>query len=93
MTKPNTPFNAAGFLDSMYGVPFSKVGVFILIRSHMLLTPDLCMTRAGIHAALRTRTPFAIDLVAAVIDELFEEDSDGSIYSPGLDAHVQAVAL
>ena len=50
------------------------------------------MTRAGIQAALHTRTPFAIDLVSTVIDELFEVDTDGTIYSPGIDAHVQAVS-
>ena len=73
MTTPHTiPFDAARFLQHMHGVSFSSVGVFMLIRSHMLLTPDYCMTREGIHAALRTRSPHAIDLVASVIDDLFE---------------------
>lgn len=85
------PFDPERFLQDMHAVAFSKVGAFMLIRSHMLLTPDHCMTRAGIHAALRTRSPFAIDLVSSVIDELFKVDSDGFIFSPGLDANVQAV--
>ncbi len=85
MTTPTIPFDAERFLKDMRGVSFSQVGVCMLIRAHMLLSPDHCMTREGIHAALRTRTPFAINLVASVIDELFKEDSDGTIYSPGLD--------
>ena len=93
MTTPTIPFDAARFLKHMHGVSFSSVGVFMLIRSHMLLTPDRCMTREGIHAALRTRTPFAIELVASVIDTMFETDTDGTIYSPGLDARVQSVEV
>ena len=75
---------AADFLQDMRGISFSQVGVYMLIRAHMLLTPDFCMTRAGIHAALRTRTQFSIDLVASVIDDLFETGPDGAIYCPGL---------
>ena len=77
-TKSTDP---SDFLRDMRGVSFSKVGACMLIRAHMLLSPDHCMTRAGIHAALRTRTPFAIDLVTEVIDELFEVDEDGTIYT------------
>lgn len=76
--------NAAAFLNDMHGLNFSRIGVYSLIRAHMALTPDLCMTRAGIHAALRTRSPLAIDLVASVIDDLFETDTDGTIFCPGL---------
>ena len=86
------PFDPSKFLRDMHGVSFSKVGICMLIRAHLLLSPDHCMTRAGIQAALHTRTPFAIDLVSTVIDELFEVDTDGTIYSPGIDAHVQAVS-
>ena len=92
MTTSTIPFDANRFLQRMHGVSFSKVGICMLIRAHLLLSPDHCMTRAGIQAALHTRTPFAIDLVSAVIDELFEVDTDGTIYSPGIDAHVQAVS-
>ena len=88
-TKSTDP---SDFLRDMRGVSFSKVGACMLIRAHMLLSPDHCMTRAGIHAALRTRTPFAIDLVTEVIDELFEVDEDGTIYTAGIDAHVRAVS-
>ena len=88
-TKSTDP---SDFLRDMRGVSFSKVGACMLIRAHMLLSPDHCMTRAGIHAALRTRTPFAIDLVTEVIDELFEVDEDGTIYTAGIDAHATEVS-
>lgn len=81
----STTFDGGQFLKQVRGLSFSQVGVLMLIRSHMLLSPNRCMTKAGIHAALRTRTPFAIDLVAGVIDEMFEVDADGSIFCPALD--------
>ena len=86
MTNSPATLDATEFLQQVRGVSFSQVGVFALIRAHMLLTPDLCMTRAGIDAALRVRTPFAIDIVTAVIDDLFVTDSDGAIYCPGLES-------
>lgn len=83
-TLTRSPDSAAAFLNQMHGATFSQVGVYMLIRAHMALTPDLCMTRAGIHAALRTRTPFAITLVSSAIDYLFETDADGTVFCPGL---------
>lgn len=77
---------AAAFLQQVRGLSFSQIGVYALIRANMLLTPDFCMTRAGIHSALRTRTPFSIELVASVIADLCETGPDGAIYLPGLDA-------
>ena len=83
-----TPFDPSRFLQHMHGVSFAKVGVFMLIRSHMLLSPDFCMTRQGIHAALRTRSAHAIDLVASVIDDLFETDDQGFIFSQDPHGHI-----
>ena len=65
---------------------FARIGVYTLIR--YILHPGHRMTREGIHAALRSRTPFAVDLVEDVIDRMFEEDIDGTIYSPGIDRAV-----
>lgn len=86
MTQTTTSFDPIAFLDQMRGVAFSKVGAYMVIRSHMLLAPDHCMTKGGIQAALRTRSAFGIALLNEVIDELFTTHANGSISCPDLDA-------
>ena len=75
-----TNTSAARFLTRIHGLPFASIGIFTMINAYLDLSPGQCMTRAGIHAALRTRSPFAIERVDAVIDEMFEEDTDGAIF-------------
>lgn len=89
-TDINIPFYPARFLKRIRMLSFSQVGVFMLIRSHMLLASNCAMTREGIHAALRTRTPFAIEIVDKVIEEMFEVGADGSIFCPGLNERIEA---
>ena len=77
--------DAACFLREVRGLPFRLVGAYALIRAHMLLTPDHAMTRPGIHAALRTRSPDAVSLIDAAINELFDEEADGAVVFRGTD--------
>ncbi|CAM5796338.1 hypothetical protein [Rhizobacter fulvus] len=85
MNNFTVSLNAERFLQCMHSDSVSDVGTYMLIRAHMLLSPDHRMTRAGIHAALRTSTFEAMESVEAVIAKHFRTQPDGSIYSPDLD--------
>jgi hypothetical protein len=86
-TKLNT--DAAAYLTETAGLSFSKAGVYMMVRSHLALAPSHSMSREGLLAALRVRSPYAVEIVNAVLEECFQTSEDGSIYSARLNAVMQ----
>lgn len=83
MNKTTTmiPLMAKRFLHCVEGVSFARVGICTLIISHMVRSEYRDMTREEIHAAVRTKTSAEFDLVDSVINEMFQVDVGGNIFS------------
>lgn len=92
MTHTTRPIDPERFLRVTRGRTFAEAGVFMLILSHLAMTPGHKMTRAGIHATLRTRTPFAVETVDNIIDAMFDEDEEGNVSRHRMAAQASAEA-
>jgi hypothetical protein len=85
VTVPLIDYDAERFLTLMAGKSFSYIGAAMLIRAHLLLTETYRMKPAQLYQVLRIRTLAARALVDEVLETTFRTDSEGYIYSGGVD--------